>query len=164
MLQSKWTLFLLAVVGVLLLLYFLGRKSVHSQILISATPQEVWSVLIDTPKYSEWNPVLIPIEGQLKEGEKVTYEFRQDENTKSKIPSKVKKMIPNKLLNQGGGMNGIITFDHRYILEEINGQTKVTIHEDYQGIYVNFWNATPVEHAYVKLNKALKNRVETIAK
>ncbi|MEM1119977.1 MAG: SRPBCC domain-containing protein [Bacteroidota bacterium] len=162
MLTSKWVIILSAILAIFVLLYFLGRKSVHSEIMIAASPTAVWVVLMDTQKYREWNPVLIPIQGKLKEGEKVRDEFIQSADKKSEIPSTVKKMIPNQLLNQGGGMKGVITCDHRYILEAIDGQTKVTIHEDYAGIYVNFWNPKPVAAAYERLNQALKRRVESM--
>ena len=158
-LSSKWIIALIALVAILLILFILGRKSVHSELIIPATPEEVWSVLMDATTYQEWNPVLIPIEGELREGAKLKYEFRQDENTKSEIPSTVKKMVRGKLLNQGGGMPGILTFHHKYILEKTDSGTRVTIHEDYRGIGVPFWNPTPVEKAYVRLNLALKQRV-----
>lgn len=155
---NKWTLIIGAIVVILLLLYLLGRKSVHTELTISASPQEVWKALMDP---GSWNPVLIPIEGDLVEGSNIKYKFVQDENTTSEIPAKVKKIVERALLNQTGGMAGILTFDHRYILEADEDGTKVTIHEDYRGIMVPFWNPAPVEKAYEKLIKALKNKVET---
>ncbi len=144
----------------LLILVLTGRKSVHHEILIKATPDAVWSVLMDAKSYQEWNPVLIPIEGELVEGARIRYLFRQDEQNESEIPSTVRQLIPQQLLNQGGGMPGVLTFDHRYILEEMADGTKVTIHEDYRGIGVHFWNPAPVEQAYGRLNEALKRTVE----
>ena len=155
---------LLIILAILVGLYFVGNKSVHHEIMIDASPEKVWSVLINTDQYDDWNPVMKLLEGKVKEGNKVKYRFTQEVDKVSDIPSNVKQIIPHKLLNQGGGMNGVITFDHRYILEEKNNQTKVTIHEDYQGIYVNFWNPAPVEAAYKRLNEALKTRVESLSK
>ena len=159
LLTSKWMIAVLAIVALLVILYLIGRKSAHSEIAIPASAQEVWAVLMDTEKIKDWNPVLIPIEGELKEGGSVKYKFYQDENNVSEIPAKVKHIKEASLLNQAGGMAGILTFDHRYILEEIEGGTKVTIHEDYRGIYVPFWNPAPVEEAYKRLAEALKARV-----
>lgn len=162
MFKSRFMIIALVIIGVLVVLFVLGRKSVHSEIVIKAQPTDVWKVLMDNGSYQEWNTVLIPLNGELKEGEKVLYEFNQDENTKSEISSKVKKIVPNNLLNQGGGIPGILTFNHKYILEEVNEGTKVIIHEDYRGIMVPFWNAKPVEKAYERLNFELKNRVESL--
>lgn len=149
-------IFLLALV----VLYFTGNKSVNHEIVISKSPEKVWQVLTDTDKYKEWNPVMELLEGKIIEGNRVKYRFTQDENNVSDIPSKVKKIIPNKLLNQGGGLPIVISFDHKYILENKGEGTKLTIHEVYRGIYVNFWNPKPVESAYQRLNKAIKTRAE----
>lgn len=162
MLQSKLLIALGIIVLLLAVLYFLGRKSVHHEILIDASPEKVWKVLMDTDSYDDWNPVMKLLEGEVKLGSRVKYQFTQDAENTSEIPSTVKKLIPNQLLNQGGGMPGVITFDHRYILEYVEKGTKLTIHEDYVGIYVNFWNPTPVGEAYSRLCEAIKARAEAI--
>ena len=153
MLNSKLLIIVAIIIVLLVILYFTGKKSVHSEIIINRTSEEVWSVLINTDQYQDWNPVMKLIEGEIQEGNTVKYQFNQDEENSSEIPSKVKKIITNKLLNQGGGMPFILTFDHKYILEPLNSKTKVTIHEDYAGVCVNFWNPKPVEKAYKKLVK-----------
>lgn len=156
---SKWMIFVCLVILIFIILYMIGQKSVHSESFIPATPEEVWSVLIDTQNIKTWNTILIPIDGELREGASIKYEFYQDENNRSVIPAKVRQMVENNLLNQKGGMTGILTFDHKYILEPEKGGTKVIIHEDYRGIMVPFWNPAPVEQAYTRLAEALKDRV-----
>ena len=162
MLQSKLLIALGIIVLLLAVLYFLGRKSVHHEILIDASPEKVWTVLLDTDSYDDWNPVMKLLEGDVKEGNRVKYRFTQDAGNSSEIPSTVKKIIPHQLLNQGGGMPGVVTFDHKYILESADQGTKLTIHEDYAGIYVNFWDPTPVGEAYGRLCEAIKARVEAL--
>lgn len=157
--NSKWMIAVLVIVVILAMLYFFGRKSVHTQVMIEATPDEVWQVLTDVPRIKEWNEVLIPLEGTLQEGQVVKYEFRQDADNTSQMSATVRKVVEGELLNQSGGMPGILTFDHRYILEAAEGRTRIVIHEDYKGIMVPFWNPAPVEKAYVRLLNALKDRV-----
>ena len=152
----------MALLAVVLILFITGRKSVHHELIVNAPPEEVWKVLTDTERYNEWNPVMELVEGEIKSGNKVVYRFTQDENTQSEIPATVRQMEANKLLNQFGGMPFILTYDHTYMLEAQDDKTRVTIHEDYRGIGVNFWNPTPVEEAYGRLNHALKNRVEQL--
>ena len=158
LISIKWILLLPGAFVTMLGLSFLGHKSVHAELGIHATPEQIWAVLTDTETYKEWNPVMIPEEGELAEGNKLKYKFIQDGEA-STIPSKVKKIIPNKLLNQGGGFPGVLTFDHQYILEPVAGGTKVTIHEEYRGIGVHFWDPAPVEKAYEVLLDALNQRV-----
>ena len=74
-----------------------------------------------------------------------------------------RSMIEKKKLNQFGGMRGILTFDHQWLLEPVEGGTKVIQHEEYRGIGVWFWDYSWVEPAYTKANDALKKRVmETV--
>ena len=150
------------VITLLIILIIAGRKSVHNEITINASPEKVWSVLINTDDYDNWNPVMKLLEGEVKEGNKVKYQFTQEEGKVSEIPSTVKKVVPNKLLNQGGGLPLVLTFDHKYVLEPSRHGTKLIIHEDYRGVGVNFWNPKPVEQAYARLNKALKDKVEKL--
>lgn len=152
----------LILLAILVVLYFTGRKSVHHEIIIEASPEKVWSVLTDTDSYEQWNPVMKLLEGRVAEGNKVKYQFTQSADSSYDIDSAVKQVIPNKLLNQGGGSPLLLSFDHRYILEPQGRSTKLTIHEDYRGIGVNFWNPTPVEAAYGHLNEAIKKRVESL--
>ena len=152
----------IGILALLLVLVLTGRKSVHHEITINASPEKVWSVLVDTDNYESWNPVMKLLEGEVKEGNKVKYQFTQDADNISEIPSNVKKVIPNELLNQGGGLPFILTFNHKYLLEPLGNGTKLIIHEDYKGIGVNFWNPAPVEVAYGRLNQAIKKRTESL--
>ena len=137
----------------------MGCTSVHTEITIPADPEIIWSVLTDAPGYQAWNPVLVPIEGDLREGEKLKYQMTQPDGKKSEITAKVKKMVELKELNQGGGIPGILTFDHKWLLEPVDKGTRVTQHEEYRGIGVLFWDSSWVEPAYRKANEALRNRV-----
>jgi len=151
--NTKWIVFSLIPI-------FMGCNSVHTEITIPAEPEMVWSVLTDASGYSEWNPVLVPIEGDLREGEKLKYQMTQPDGKQSEVTAKVKKMVVRKELNQGGGIPGILTFDHKWLLESVDGGTRVTQQEEYRGIWVWFWDASWVEPAYRNANEALKERVK----
>ena len=157
--MSKWLIGSAVIFALLLILFFTGRKSVHTEVIIPATVDQVWSVLTDTDQYEHWNNVLVPLEGELIEGTSVKYQFQQDDKNAYAISSKVKHLDKNRRLNQGGGVPVFLTFDHFYLLESTEQGTKVIIHEDYRGIGVHFWNPKPVEEAYIRLIQALKNRV-----
>lgn len=146
-------------VAILLLLYFLGQKSVHSELIIEASPEQIWKVLMDEEGYEKWNQVLIPINGNIEKGSKLTYKLVQPQGNSIEIGMKVIKLIPLKLLNQYGGVPGLFTYDHQYILEPVENNTRVIIQEDFRGIAVLFWDASWVEQAYTDLNKALRQHV-----
>ena len=155
-LTSKWTIGIVAFLAVLLLLYTLGRKSAHAEIIIEASPQQVWGILMDEENYTAWNGVLIPVKGNIKQGNILTYKLVQPNGKSIEIRMKVKKLIPLKLLNQHGGIPGIFTYNHSYILEQEEGNIKVTIHEDFRGIFVHFMNLNWIQQAYSDLNKSLR--------
>ncbi|MEO1438502.1 MAG: hypothetical protein AAFV80_23385, partial [Bacteroidota bacterium] len=141
---SKLLIALLIVVALLLLLALLGRKSVHHEVSIQASPEQVWTTIFQTSEYDNWNPVMKLLEGEVQEGNQVTYQFTQDAEKSYPIPTKVKQIIPNQLLHQGGGMVGVLTFNHQYRLEATEDYTRLIIHEDYRGIGIHFWNPTKV--------------------
>lgn len=143
-------------------LLMIGCASVHNEVIVDASPSEVWQVLTDRDAYPEWNTVLLDLKGDFKVGEQVVFQFKEAEGKQYEVKAKVEEVVPDKLLNQKGGMWGILTFDHKYILEPVGEKTKVTIHEDYAGVYVPFWDHKPLEPAYAKLNQALKARVEAL--
>ncbi len=155
----KWAIIVLVPAVLLIVLYLAGRKSVQTELIIPADPEKIWAVLMDLHGYREWNPVLIPLKGELLEGAEIRYEMIQPDGRTSGLNAKVKKLIDQKLLNQFGGIPGLLTFDHKYILDPVEEGTRVTIHEDYRGIGVPFWNASWVEPAYEKINIELEKRV-----
>jgi hypothetical protein len=155
--KSKWIVFITPLV-------FWGCKAVHTEITIPAEPEIIWSVLTDASGYKVWNPVLVPIEGDLREGEKLKYQMTQPDGKQSEIMARVKKIVELQELNQSGGIPGILTFDHKWLLDPVDEGTRVTQHEEYRGIWVWFWDAGWVEPAYRKANEALRDRVAHLKK
>ena len=131
---------------------------------IPADPEIIWSVLTDTSGYKAWNPVLVPIEGDLQEGKKLKYQMTEPDGKQSEIMAKVVKMVELRELNQSGGIPGILTFNHKWLLDPVDEGTRVTQHEEYRGVGVLFWDASWVEPAYRNVNKALKSRVAHLQK
>jgi hypothetical protein len=108
------------------------------------------------------NPVLIPIEGDIQQGEKLKYRMIQPDGKESEVKAKVLEATQEKMLNQFGGIWGILTFNHKWLLDPVNGGTRVTQHEEYRGIGVLFWDYGWVEPTYAQANEALKKRVMRI--
>ena len=139
------------------------KKSVRDVVIINTDQKKVWNVLLNVEDYERWNPTMKYLKGKMQEGKKITYQFSESQQKKYNVSAKVLKIEENKLLNQKGGVPFILTFNHKYILEPVEGEkskTKCIIHEEYRGIGVLFWNPNSVLMAYQKLNKALKDNVE----
>ena len=140
-------------------LTWLGYKTVHTELVIPASPAAVWSVLTDAPGYKEWNPVFVSVEGDYRQGAKMAYRMRDANGKESAVTATVVTLTEGQEMNQFGGIPGILTFDHSWLLDPVDGGTRVTQHEEYRGIGVWFWDASWVEPAYSKANEALRDRV-----
>lgn len=141
--------------------HFFAKKTVHSEVIINAPVEAVWAVIDDTANYPEWNPSMQVIDGTVAVGNKVAYQFTDSHGVQSKITATVKQKVANEVLYQSGGIPTVITYDNYWRVEPIdNNATKVSITEEYTGVYVWFWNADSVEQAYQLQNEALKQRVE----
>ena len=136
-----------------------GCKSVDAQLTIAAPPEKIWSVLMDGDHYGEWNPVLVEVEGEFREGATLTYQMMTESGEPTEVEARVVKLDPGHELNQAGGIWGVLTFDHHWLLEPVEGGTRVTQHEDYTGIGVQFWDPSWFESAYGRGNQALRDRV-----
>lgn len=149
---------LLVVVAVVLALT--GRNSAHAELVIEATPDEVWEVITDAETYSSWNTVLVDAKGDFVEGGAVTYQMKIGDSEPSEVTPAIKQIKTSELLHQGGGMKGVLTYDHQWQLTPVEGGTQVVQHEDYTGIGVWFWDPSEVEAQYQAGLEALKTRLE----
>ena len=140
-------------------LAFTGHKQVHAELIIQAQPWAIWALISDAPKYQEWNPVFVEVQGEYRQGAELTYQMKDQSGKTTAVKAKVVKLDPEKELNQFGGMRGLMTFDHHWLLEPVEGGTKVTQHEEYRGLMVWFWNPSWFETAYAKALEALRDRV-----
>ena len=61
---------IITILILIVILFFTGQKSVHSEIIINSTANKVWDVLSDTDKYPEWNPVMLLKEGSILKAKK----------------------------------------------------------------------------------------------
>ena len=160
---TKW--FAAAVVSlavVLIILFVFGRKTFHAEIIIEAAPEEVWYVLTDASAYAIWNPLLVPIRGEIREGAEVEYRMTQPKGTQSTMKSRIGNMVALKELHQHAGIPGVLTAHHSYRLEPAQGGTRVIQHEIDSGIAMLFWDSSWVQPTYEKVNQAQKLRVEEL--
>jgi hypothetical protein len=42
----------------------------HTEIIIDASPEQVWSVLTDTKSYGDWNEIILKIDGEIVDKER----------------------------------------------------------------------------------------------
>ena len=119
---AKWSVgVMLILVLASLALALSGRKSVRAELVIPASPASIWSVLMDTSGYRDWNPIFVSAQGVLKEGGTISYQMK---------------------------------------IGDSPAVGKVSQHEEYRGLYVWFWDPSPVERAYTQALVALRDRLD----
>lgn len=134
---------------------------IKTSITINAKPEKVWEVLTNFSEYSNWNPFIRSIEGDVKVGEKVKVNFE-----KMTFKPKILKFTKNKELQWIGRliMPGIFDGKHRFLLiDNQDGTTKVEHSEHFGGVLVPFLKKklkTETKSDFEKMNLALKAIVE----
>ena len=137
----------------------LTRVTFHVEVDVPAPPEAVWAVLTDTERYAEWNPTQVKVVGEHVEGARVTATFAPPDGAPLEIGMNVVEVDPPRLLRQSGGTPGVLTFDHRWILEPTDAGTRVIQHEEDGGIGMWFWDYGWIEPAYERASLALRDRV-----
>lgn len=53
-----------------------SHRTIYTDIVIDATPEQVWSVVTDTASYTDWSAFLVDVQGKIKDGAKITAVFQ----------------------------------------------------------------------------------------
>jgi uncharacterized protein YndB with AHSA1/START domain len=57
----------------------------HTEIIIEATPEQVWSVLTDTESYPNWNEIILKIDGKIEDKGEVDVLFKAGPKAKPQL-------------------------------------------------------------------------------
>ena len=141
-------------------------KKLSTEILIEASPEEVWKVLTDFDRYPEWNPFITSISGKLKPRERLKVNIVPPGEKGTIFKPRVNHLKSAEIFSWVGHLFIVGLFDGHHIFElhqtEI-GQTRFVHSEEFGGILVTFlWKKlqTSVRDGFEQMNEALKTRVE----
>ncbi len=133
-----------------------------ASILIEATAAEVWSVLLDTATYPEWNPDCSRIEGRLMDGQVLRIHSRSNP---SGATVKVVELHPcHKMVWAAEALLGLFTGVRTVILTAKERRlTKVVVKETFSGLLLAL-GVTRIERMrepFTQFCQCLKQRVES---
>lgn len=137
----------------------------ESTIDILATPQAIWAVLDDLPRYPEWNPIVPHMDGRTTLGEVVSGELVIPNMPTPPLTPTITRVVAGRELRWLSVVPGEQGFsaEHIFILEPIAGGTRIIHREIFDGPAATHL-AEPirmlVHPAYVAFDQALKARVE----
>ena len=157
------------VVVAAIVIYGIGRvtgPSVDTEIEIAAPAPAVWKVLADTAGHADWNPLIISMEGELKEGAQLRNVLQlQEGSTNVFFPTILVAEANTELRWLGSaGVKGIFDGEHYFLLEETDRGTTLLRHgENFTGVlsYPIFaFIGDDTVRGFEAMNAALKQRVE----
>src|SRR5690554_1023650 len=97
---------------------------------IEASPESIWEILTDAPRYPEWDPGVERIEGRIAPGEKITA-FNKLSPGRA-FPVKVTEFEPGRKMTWTGGMPlGLFKGERTFTLTpQDNGSVEFTVQEE----------------------------------
>lgn len=141
-------------------------RELRRDIEIDAPPSTVWAVLADTSSYSDWNPFMRRLDGELQEGAKLDVRIEPPGARSMNFKPKVLAVTPERELRWIGRllMPGLFDGEHSFRIEPIgDSRTRFTQAEKFTGILVPAFKSTldKTEAGFEQMNQALKSKAES---
>jgi len=141
-------------------------RTIDTWIDIEASPDRIWDVLVDFPKWSTWNSFIPLVEGILQEGQTLKIQVNPPGLKTMTFRPKIFSLTQNKEIIWGGSFLGIVyRGEHLFLLESLNeNRTRFRQIERFHGPMVLFMGSMikKTKKGYHQMNIALKNRVEDV--
>jgi hypothetical protein len=136
-------------------------RTVTATIDIDAPPSAVWAVLADLAGYPAWNPVFPQASGELEAGHTITLKTVLAGSRSMTVKAVILAADPGRELRWAGGLRGIISGEHSFILTGHGGGTRLVQSETFSGVLVPFSGRAlaRAEASYRELNQALADRL-----
>lgn len=141
--------------------------SIRTQTEIAAPASQVWQELVNGKAYSEWNPFIKHMSGDLTVGDQLKVTIQPEGKAPMNFTPNVLVADESKELRWVGrlGFKGVFDGEHYFKLEETSKGTTLLHHGEYfKGILAYPLFALigkDTENGFNAMNEALKKRVET---
>jgi hypothetical protein len=141
-------------------------KSIRTEIIINASKEKIWEVLTNFPKYPQWNPFIIEVQGEAVAGTHLRNTMLNGES-KMVFKPKVLRVEKHRYFDWLGSLffKGLFDGHHQFELEEITpNQVKLKHSENFSGILSGMILrkiGNDTRDNFVKMNQALKKVAES---
>jgi hypothetical protein len=139
---------------------------IETQIAIEAPPERVWAVVADFPRYPEWNPFILEVDGVVREGSSARYRFEFPKGVRIWAMAKILRYAPGDELLWEAHLLSRTVFNgahHFKVRPGEDGGTEFLHGELFSGFLSPVaWPLVRLAgpRIYNSLNIALKRRVE----
>jgi len=139
-------------------------RVIDTSIDINVPPERVWDVLVDFPRWEEWNPFIPAIDGDLEVGARLRLTVAPPGMKPMEFTPRVFAVRPGKEIIWGGSfLLFVYRGDHAIWIEPLpNGGTRFRQRERFMGPMVLLMGRMfgPTEQGYHQMNDALRYRAE----
>lgn len=141
-------------------------REISTQVDIDATPQRVWEVLTDFPRYAQWNPFIREAAGEARVGSTLNLRMFPAAGRPMSFKPRVLAAREAAELRWLGRLilPGIFDGEHLFVLTPRDGGTQVVQSEKFSGILVPLFGkiVNGAVADFERLNEALKSRAESV--
>lgn len=112
-------------------------RTIHSEIFIEASPELLWSVLVNFRAYRHWNPFIRAVQvARLAPGIPIQLNLHPPDSNAITLQAVIKRVEPLKELTWTGHlwMPGLFAREHSFQLEKKASGVLFTQRECYQGV------------------------------
>ena len=141
-------------------------KEVATDIQINSQPEIVWKILTDFKNYSQWNPILVKIIGELSVGNQLEIHVNTIGGKNRIYHPKITKIIPNHELRWKGQFfsSKIFAGERIFSIEKLSDNKVNFVNKEiFSGIglkLVSQKTGDDILASFKKMNEALKKTVE----
>ncbi|HEX7911911.1 MAG TPA: SRPBCC domain-containing protein [Paraburkholderia sp.] len=158
----------IGIVGLLAILPMHHNGTIETEILIDRPPQDVWQILTATESYPLWNPEIVRLNGQLKQGNVIEFVEGAGSDAMTFHPT-ILAVQPDRELRWKGYVwfPGIFDGEHRFVLQAVGTRTRFIQSETFTGIFAGTLTDKVLQRtigSMQAMNVALKNRVERLSR
>lgn len=142
-------------------------KIIETEILINATPEQVWAVLTDFESFPDWNPFIRSIKGQKTVGETLEVQIQPPGGKGMTFRPEVLKFDAGREFRWRGKLlfPGVFDGEHYFILEQKSeNQTLLTHGELFSGFLVGLLGGmlSKTQAGFGLMNETIKAKCEQI--
>jgi hypothetical protein len=142
------------------------KTELRSEVEIQAPAAHVYGVLVDLPRYEQWNPYLTDVKGELVAGRPLQVTLSLPEGSTYELATTLTRVTAGAELRWVGrfwSMGWLLQLEQSLVLTEPRpGVTRVAHVQDFSGVLLRFSGRTLTQAARgaVYMGAALKKRAE----
>ena len=141
-------------------------RTLHTEVGILAPAERVWAILADLPRWSEWNPFVVSIEGELRVGAPLVARLQPPGGKAMVFKPRVVKLEAGRELRWLGTLvfPGLFDGEHGFrVVPETEGRCRFEQFESFSGLLaapILWFVEAQTREGFVAMNCALKARAE----